>query len=46
MNEGESAPPPYQLQANNQPASLSSDAAEQFCETNPPRDQTGTGDRP
>lgn len=31
--------------SNDQPASFSSDAAVQFCETNPPLDQTGTGDR-
>jgi hypothetical protein len=33
------------IASNNPPASLSSDAAEQFCETNPPLDQTSTGDR-
>jgi len=33
------------IASNNQPASFSSDAAEQFCETNPPLDQTSTGDR-
>ncbi len=33
------------IAGNNQPASFSSDDAEQFCETNPPLDQTSTGDR-
>ena len=33
------------MASNSQPASFSSDAAVQFCETNPPLDQTSTGDR-
>ena len=33
------------IASNNQPASFSTDAAVQFCETNPPLDQTSTGDR-
>jgi hypothetical protein len=33
------------MASNRQPASFSSDAAVQFCETNPPLDQTSTGDR-
>jgi hypothetical protein len=33
------------IASNNQPSSFSSDAAEQFCETNPPPDQISTGDR-
>lgn len=33
------------IASNSQPASFSSDAAVQFCETNPPLDLTSTGDR-
>ena len=33
------------IASNNQPSSFSSDAVEQFCETNPPLDQISTGDR-
>jgi len=33
------------IASNNQTSSCSSDAAEQFCETNPPLDQISTGDR-
>ena len=33
------------IASNDQPTSCSSDAAEQFCETNPPLDWTSTGDR-
>ena len=33
------------IASNQQPASFSIDAAEQFCETHPPLGQTSTGDR-